>query len=215
MARHRGIVSIVDGGHAVGHFPFALRDLECDAYGTSLHKWLMAPHGTGLLYVRRDTIGRIWPLMPALDAVRDDIRKFEEIGTHVAAAQIAVGDALAFHQAIGAERKAARLRYLTLRWVNALNGQPGVRILSNIEPGQTWGLATFDIDGINAPALVKHLFDRHRIIVSAVVNQGRPGPVLEYQGVRVTPNIYSSLDEIDRFVAAVGDVVKNGLPRPA
>lgn len=211
FARQRGILTIVDGAQALGHFPFLLRDLECDVYGTSLHKWLMAPHGTGLLYVRRDSIGRIWPLMPALDSLRGDIRKFEEVGTRPAAAQVAAGDALTFHQAIGPERKAARLRYLTLRWANALHDRPRVRILSRLEPDQTWGLASFGIEGIDPPALVRHLFDRHRIIVSPVVSQARPGPIFDYQGVRVTPNIYTSIQEIDRFVDAIGVVLKNGV----
>jgi selenocysteine lyase/cysteine desulfurase len=119
LARQRGILTIVDGAQAAAHFPFSLRELECDVYGTSLHKWLMAPHGTGFLYVRRESIGRLWPLHAELDSLRGDIRKFEEIGTHPAAARAAIADALLFHQAIGADRKAARLRYLTLRWANA------------------------------------------------------------------------------------------------
>ena len=98
LARQRGIVTLVDGAQAIAHFSFALRDLGCDVYGTGLHKWLMAPHGTGFLYVRRDQIERIWWLQGALDSFRDDIRKFEEIGTQPAAARAAIADALAFHQ---------------------------------------------------------------------------------------------------------------------
>jgi selenocysteine lyase/cysteine desulfurase len=188
-----------------------LRDLECDFYGTSLHKWLMAPHGTGFLYVRRENIGKLWPLQPALNDVRDDIRKFEEIGTGPAAARAAIADALAFHQAIGAERKAARLRYLTLRWANALKSKPRIRILSSLEPGQTWGLATVGIDGINSPALAQYMFDKHRIVISAAVSQRVPGPVFDFHGLRVTPNVYTSPAEIDRFVEAMEDVLKNGV----
>ena len=211
LARQRGILTIVDGAQAAAHFPFALRDLECDFYGTSLHKWLMAPHGTGFLYVRRENIGKLWPLQPALNDVRDDIRKFEEIGTGPAAARAAIADALAFHQAIGAERKAARLRYLTLRWANALKSKPRIRILSSLEPGQTWGLATVGIDGINSPALAQYMFDKHRIVISAAVSQRVPGPVFDFHGLRVTPNVYTSPAEIDRFVEAMEDVLKNGV----
>ena len=203
LARSRGIVSIVDGAQAVAHVSFQLRDLECDLYATSLHKWLMAPHGTGFLYVRRDTIERVWPLYAALDSMRGDIRKFEEIGTNPAAARAAIADALTFHRAVGAERKAARLRYLTMRWVNGLRSRPQVRILSSLEPDETWGLATFAINGVSAPAVVATLQEKHGIVVSAAVNQGVPGPVLEYSGIRVTPNVYTSVEEIDRFVAAV------------
>ena len=116
LARSKGIVTIVDGAHALGQFPFKLRELECDAYGVSLHKWLLAPIGNGCLYVRREMIPKFWPLQAAPDRQTNDIRKFEAIGTHPWPLRAALGEALVYHQAIGAERKAARLRYLTLRW---------------------------------------------------------------------------------------------------
>src|SRR5262245_52561331 len=116
LARSRGIQTIVDGAHAFAHFPFALRDLEVDYYGTSLHKWLLAPVGTGFLYVRRENIEKLWPLTPAAASKTKDIRKFEEVGTHPAANHNAIAEALAFHQSIGVERRAARMRYLTDRW---------------------------------------------------------------------------------------------------
>src|SRR6185503_14647746 len=116
MARARGIKTIVDGAHAFAHFPFTLADLECDYYGTSLHKWLLAPVGTGFLYVRRPLIKDHWPLTPANESRAADIRKFEEIGTHPAAMHNAIAEALEFHHSIGGERKAARLRYLRNRW---------------------------------------------------------------------------------------------------
>ena len=124
MARSRGIITIVDGAHAAAHFPFKLRDLEMDYYGTSLHKWLLAPTGTGFLYVRRDRIAKTWPMQAAPERSDNDIRKFEEIGTSPAATKAAINEALAFHQAIGTDRVAARLRYLTLRWANKLKTQP-------------------------------------------------------------------------------------------
>lgn len=209
LARARGIVSIVDGGHAVGHIPVDLRALDCDVYASSLHKWLLAPHGTGLLFVRRSRIADLWPLFPAIGSMRGDIRKFEEVGTKPAAAQVAIGDALDFQLRLGTERKAERLAALTQRWIEALRNEPRVRILS--DPDQSWALATFALEGVRAPALVQHLLDRHRIVVSAVTTQGLPGPVLEYEGVRVTPNVYTSFEEVDRFVAAVRDVIRRGI----
>src|SRR6516165_6363353 len=113
MARERGIVTIVDAAHSIAHFPFKLHDLEADFLGTSLHKWLLAPHSTGLLYVRKDRIDGTWPLQAVPESQGRDIRKFEQVGTQPAANKAAIGEALAFHQAIGADRKAARLRYLT------------------------------------------------------------------------------------------------------
>jgi isopenicillin-N epimerase len=201
LARSRGIVTIVDGAQAVAHVPVNLRELECDFYGTSLHKWLMAPHGTGFLYVRQDRIEPTWPLQPALQSVGGDIRKFEEIGTQAAAARAAIPDALAFHQAIGAARKTARLRFLSQRWMTALGAERRIRVLSSVD--QSPALGAFTVDGMPAPALVQRLFERDRIIVSAVVNQGLPGPVIDFSAVRVTPNVYTTPEEIDAFVAAV------------
>ena len=213
LARSKGIVTIVDGAHALGHFPFKLRDLECDAYGVSLHKWLLAPIGNGCLYVRREMIPKFWPLQAAPERQDDDIRKFEAIGTHPWAIRAALGEALAFHQAIGAERKAARLRYLTLRWANALKSHPRVKILSNLgEPPETWGVAAVNIEGIDVRALAKFLMDKYRIIVVPLVGGAPPNQVFDYQALRVSPNVYTTLEEIDTFVTAMEDALKNGVP---
>jgi selenocysteine lyase/cysteine desulfurase len=213
LARSKGIVTIVDGAHALGHFPFKLRDLECDAYGVSLHKWLLAPIGNGCLYVRREMIPKFWPLQAAPERQDDDIRKFEAIGTHPWAIRAALGEALAFHQAIGAERKAARLRYLTLRWANALKSHPRVKILSNLgEPPETWGVAAVNIEGIDVRARAKFLMDKYRIISVPLVGGAPPNQVFDYQALRVSPNVYTTLEEIDTFVTAMEDALKNGVP---
>jgi selenocysteine lyase/cysteine desulfurase len=213
LARSKGIVTIVDGAHALGHFPFKLRDLECDAYGVSLHKWLLAPIGNGCLYVRREMIPKFWPLQAAPEQQDNDIRKFEAIGTHPWAIRAALGEALAFHQAIGAERKAARLRYLTLRWANALKVHPRIKILTNLaEPAQAWGVAAVYIDGIDVRDLAKFLMDKYRIIVVPLVGGAPPNSVFDYQAIRVSPNVYTTLEEIDTFVMAMEDAVKGGVP---
>jgi isopenicillin-N epimerase len=210
LARSRGIASVVDGAHAIAHFPFKIRDLECDYYGVSLHKWLLAPIGNGLLYVRREHIPKLWPLQAVPERQANDIRKFEAIGTYPTAIRAAVGEALAFHQAIGAERKAARLRYLTLRWANALKSDPRIKILSSLEPGQTWGLAMVGIDGVDSRALAQFMMDKYRIVINAVVGGQPPNQVFDYSGLRVTPNVYTTLQEIDTFVEAMQDAAKNG-----
>ena len=213
LARSKGIATIVDGAHALGHFPFKLRDLECDAYGVSLHKWLLAPIGNGCLYVRREMIPKFWPLQAAPERQDDDIRKFEAIGTHPWAIRAGLGEALAFHQAIGAERKAARLRYLTLRWANALKSNPRVKILSNLgEPAETWGVAAVNIDGIDVRDLANFLMDKYRIIAVPLVGGAPPNQVFDYQALRVSPNVYTTLEEIDTFVMAMEDALKNGVP---
>src|SRR5437867_4829168 len=202
MARARGIQTIVDGAHAFAHFPFKLRDLEVDYYGTSLHKWLLAPVGTGFLYVRRENIEKLWPLTPPPASKMKDIRKFEEIGTHPAANHNAIAEALAFHQAIGTERKAARLRYLSDRWTSRLEKLPRVKILSSREPNQSWGLANIGLDGVDVSKAYDFLWSKYRIITAPIKHA-------EYQGLGVTPNIYTTLEEIDTFSTAIEDLLKN------
>ena len=213
LARSKGIVTIVDGAHALGQFPFKLRDLECDAYGVSLHKWLLAPIGNGCLYVRREMIPKFWPLQAAPEQQDGDIRKFESIGTHPWGIRAAPGEALAFHQAVGGERKAARLRYLTLRWANALKKHPRVKILSNLgEPPEIWAVAAVNIEGIDVRDLAKFLMDKYRIVAVPLVGGAPPNQVFDYQALRVSPNVYTTLEEIDTFVMAMEDAVKNGVP---
>ncbi|OGD27373.1 MAG: hypothetical protein A2V57_08635 [Candidatus Aminicenantes bacterium RBG_19FT_COMBO_65_30] len=213
LARSKGIVTIVDGAHALGHFPFKLRDLECDAYGVSLHKWLLAPLGNGCLYVRKEMIPRFWPLQAAPEQQDNDIRKFESIGTHPWAIRAALGESLAFHQAIGAERKAARLRYLTLRWANALKNVPGIKILSDLsEPAQAWGVAAVTIEGADVRALARFLMSAYRIVAVPLVGGAPPNSVFDYQALRISPNVYTTLEEIDTFVEAMTVAAKEGVP---
>jgi selenocysteine lyase/cysteine desulfurase len=213
LARSKGIVTIVDGAHGLGHFPFKLRELECDAYGVSLHKWLLAPIGNGCLYVRKEMIPRFWPLQAAPEQQDNDIRKFESIGTHPWAIRAALGEALAFHQAIGAERKAARLRYLTLRWANALKVHPRIKILTDLsEPAQAWGVAGVNIEGVDVRDLSKFLMNKYRISAVGLVGNAPPNQVFDYQLLRVSPNVYTTLEEIDTFIIAMEDALKNGVP---
>jgi selenocysteine lyase/cysteine desulfurase len=213
LARSRGIVTIVDGAHALGHFPFKLRELECDAYGVSLHKWLLAPLGNGCLYVRREMIPKFWPLQAAPEQQDSDIRKFESIGTHPWAIRAALGESLAFHQAIGLERKAARLRYLNLRWINALKAYPRVKILTDMsEPAQAWGVVGVNVEGLDVRTLAGFLRSNYRIVVVPLVGGAPPNQVFPYQALRVSPNVYTTLEEIDTFVEGMEEAVKNGMP---
>src|SRR6266705_1546820 len=205
LARERGIEVIVDGAHAYAHFPFTRDELDCDYYGTSLHKWLLAPHGTGFLYVRKAKIERLWPLMAAPPEMNRDIRKFEEIGTHPAANHNAIAEALTFHEGLGAERKAARLRYLFQRWAKRLEQRPGVRILTPYDPAQSCGLASLSVEGLDVNKLVAFLWDKHRILVTPIVHK-------EFSCARVTPNVYTTLAEVDRFADVMDDVIRKGLP---
>jgi len=203
-ARRRGIKTIVDGAHAFAQFPFKQADLGCDYYGTSLHKWLLAPIGTGFLYVRRENIAGLWPLQPAAASQTDNIRKFEEIGTHPAANHNAIVEALNFHEGIGAERKAARLRYLRDRWASRLARQPKFKIHTSMDPAQSCAIANVQIVGVPTAKVVSRLWDRWRIIATPIVHE-------EFEGLRVTPNVYTTLEEIDTFAAAMEQIAASGV----
>src|SRR5579859_4876404 len=205
LGRARGIEVIVDGAHAFAQFPFTRDELDCDYYGTSLHKWLTAPIGTGFLYVRKEKIPNIWPLMAAPPEMNGNIRKFEEIGTHPAANHNAVSEAVTFYQQIGAERKAARLRFLRDRWFQPLSPLPGVKILTSTGPAQSCGLASFTPGELDVGKVVGYLWDKHRIIVTPINHP-------EFHCIRVTPNVYTTLAEVDRFCDAMETVMKKGLP---
>jgi isopenicillin-N epimerase len=200
-ARRRGIRTIVDGAHAFAHFPFTAADLGCDYYGTSLHKWLLAPIGTGFLYVRREHIEPLWPLTPAAPSKRGDIRKFEEIGTHPAANHNAIAEALTFHEGIGIERKSARLRFLRDRWAARLAADPRIRIHTNLDPAHSCAIGCVQITGMPPGQVVSRLWERWRIIATPIVHA-------EYEGVRVTPNVYTTLDEIDTFAGAMEEMAR-------
>ena len=205
LGRAHGIEAIVDGAHAFAHFPFKRDDLDCDFYSTSLHKWLLAPIGTGFLYVRSEKIPKLWPLMAAPGKMDDDVRKYEEIGTHPAANHNAIAEALTFHNGIGVERKAARLRYLRDRWAVRLKDQKRVELLTSLDPEMAGAIATVNIEGSGSRALKAHLWKKRRIFVVPIVHD-------EFQGIRVTPNIYTTLDEVDIFSEEMEHVIQHGLP---
>jgi isopenicillin-N epimerase len=208
MARTRngGIPVIVDGAHALAQFEFKLSDLGCDFYGVSLHKWLAAPHGTGLLYVRRDRIKGLWPLMACTAEQESDIRKFEEIGTHPVAATLAIAEALTFHQAIGGPRKEARLRFLRDRWANRLLAHPSkrVKLHTSLKSAFSCAIGTVQIDGIDSVQLSDWLWSARGILTTAIKHD-------EFEGVRITPSVYTTLEELDRFCEAVEWAITNGL----
>jgi selenocysteine lyase/cysteine desulfurase len=205
VGRRHGIWVLVDGAHAFAHLPFSVAQLQCDVYASSLHKWLCAPHGTGLLVVRRERIGSIWPLMAAPEELDENIRKFEEIGTHPAANALAIGEALAFHHGLGAERKLARLCYLRDRWAKRLAAHPRVRLHTSLLPGRPGAMATVEITGIEPAALAEHLWSCHRIIVAAITHP-------HVQGIRVAPSVYTTVDEIDRVAGILEEIAEKGLP---
>jgi isopenicillin-N epimerase len=196
MARARGITTIVDGAHAFNHFPFQLSELNCDYYGVSLHKWTFAPMGSGFLYVRKSKIKDTWAMMASTPKQDDDIRKFEEVGTHPAANFLGICEALRFNENIGIERKAARLRYLRDRWADQIAKSPKVKILHNPAPDMSCGIGMFGTVNGDTSKLVSALQSKYGIFTAYVPHE-------EYIGIRVTASVYTTPKEIDYFAKAV------------
>ena len=205
MARARGVETIVDGAHSFAQFYFKQPDLNCDYFGTSLHKWLYAPKGTGMLYIRREKIAKVWPLFAAEDKQKNDIRKFEEIGTHSAAPKLAIGEAMLFHNGIGGKRKEARLRYLSRYWMDQLKNIPKVRFNTSFDPAQMCAIANVQIEGLDQGKIGSYLFSKHHIFTTPIVHE-------EFQGLRITPNLYTTLPELDRFCEVMAMIARKGLP---
>jgi len=206
MARARGIETIVDGAHSFGQFDFKRDDLQCDYFGTSLHKWLHAPKGTGMLYVRKNKIPKVWALMASENKNHDDIRKFEEIGTHSAAMRLAIGEAILFHNAIGSKRKEARLRYLSRFWMDKFKKLPNVRFNTSFDERQFCAIANFRIEGIKSTEIGKYLMSKHKILTTPIMHK-------EFEGIRITPNVYTTIWELERFCKIVEQISKKGLPK--
>ncbi|MEO8192725.1 MAG: aminotransferase class V-fold PLP-dependent enzyme [Gemmatimonadales bacterium] len=205
FGRPRGIEVLVDGAHAFAHFPFKRDDLRADYYGTSLHKWLLAPIGTGFLYVRKDKQKKLWPLMAAAATQNEDIRKYEEIGTHPAANHNAISAALAFHRGIGADRKFARLRYLRDRWAKRLLAEsPRVKVLTPLDSKYSGAIALVSVEGLDFSKLGTWLMAKHRIVNTPILHP-------EFSGLRITPNVYTTVDEIDTFADKMTEAIKKGI----
>jgi selenocysteine lyase/cysteine desulfurase len=202
MANARNIPVIVDGAHAFNHFPYKLSDLDCDYYGTSLHKWTCAPVGTGFLYVHKSRIANTWALMASSKKQDNDIRKFEEIGTHPAANHDAISEALVFNENIGVDCKAARLRYLRNRWADRLAENSKVKILHSHDPTQSCGIGFLSFQGVDAQMVHDALWTKYRVATALMAHA-------EYTGIRVTPHIYSTVQDVDFFSECVARELRN------
>lgn len=195
-ARLRGIDSIADGAHTFAHVDFNIPDLGCDYYATSLHKWLGAPFGSGLLYIRKDKIRDVWALLSNNEPDGTDIRKFESLGTRSFASEMAIGAAVDFHEVIGAKRKEKRLRYLKDHWVDQVKDIPGVTFLQSKPVHQSCAIANISIDGKKPEEIAAVLFNKYKIHTVAINWQN-------IHGVRVTPNVYTSTRDLDKLVSAI------------
>ena len=200
-AREAGIEVLIDAAHSFAHLPYQINDLHCDYFGTSLHKWLCAPFGTGMLYVRKSKIGKIYPLLAAPDPTSDDIRKFEHLGTRSMAIEQGIGQAVDFHELIGSQRKYDRLHYLQNYWINRVRDIPKVKIGSPTSEEFSGALGIFSIDGMKPGEITNRLFREYKIHTTGINWEN-------ISGVRVTPNVYTVTKELDKLVRAIQDLAK-------
>jgi selenocysteine lyase/cysteine desulfurase len=199
MAHARGVEVMVDGAHAFSHISFQMRDLDCDYYGTSLHKWLSAPLGAGMLYVKKEKIDGIWPLLAERDLDSGDMRRLNHIGTHPVHTDLAILNAIEYQNVIGLDRKEARLKFLQHYWTSRVRGLPRVIVNTPAEMSRHAGIGNVGIEGIEPSDLADQLMNDYRIFTVAI---DRPG----VKGLRITPNIYTTTDELDAFVEAIKDI---------
>jgi len=201
-AHKQNIEVMVDGAHTFAHIDFNIPDLHCDYFGTSLHKWLSAPFGTGMLYVKKDKIKNLYPLYPNANPDSEDIRKFEHLGTRSIPAEQAIGEAINFHNSIGSQRKEKRLRYLKNYWVDAVKDIPRIKFFTNDKPEYSCGLFNFALDGMEAKDISEKLFSKYKLYTIAVKWE-------KINGVRVTPHVYTTLNDLDRLIDAIHEIAKS------
>lgn len=196
MAHRKGVEVLVDGAHAIAHFQFKISELNCDYYGSSLHKWLSAPLGAGLLYVNQKKMPELWPLIVGWEKDPNKILRISHTGTHPAHTDLTIEDSIDYYNMIGAERKEARLRYLQQYWTSRVRNIPRIILNTPEDPARSCGIANVGIEGIKPGDLAKRLLDEHKIFTVAIDGAN-------VFGCRITPNVYTSTNELDVFVKAL------------
>jgi selenocysteine lyase/cysteine desulfurase len=200
-AHKRGIEVLIDGAHSFAHLEYKIPDLGGDYYGTSLHKWLSAPIGSGMLWVKKEKISKVFPLIPNDKPNSDNIRKFENLGTRPFMIEQAIGQALNFQLAIGNARKEARLRFLKDYWAKEASKMPKIKMNTSLKPEFSGALAHFSVEGLDAGKMEGELFAKFKIHTS-------PTKWEKLDGVRVTPHVYTSLRDLDRLLEGVNHLTK-------
>jgi selenocysteine lyase/cysteine desulfurase len=199
-AHKRGIEVMIDAAHSFAHIDYKIPDLGGDYFGTSLHKWLCAPFGSGLLYVKKEKIKNLYPLFAAPDPEDDNIRKFENLGTRSFAIEQAIGQAINFHEMIGGERKEKRLRYLKNYWTEQVQDLPKVSIGTSAHPEFSCAIALLQIEGMTPQEVGSFLFNDYKIHTTSINWEN-------IHGVRITPNVYTRTKDLDRLVKAIKELV--------
>eukprot|EP01037_Dinobryon_pediforme_P008636 gene8636-8728_t len=199
MAHAKGVEVLVDGAHSFGLMDFKIPDLHCDYFGTSLHKFLSAPIGSGMMWIKKEKIAKVWPLLCGDNPHSADIRKFEDIGTRSFPIEQGIGEAINFHEGIGAARKEQRIRYLKNYWASKVQQIPKVKLHTSLKPEYSCAICGVSIDGMTPGELDAALFNQYKIHTVGIVWEN-------ISCVRITPHVYTSLHDLDKLVKAIGEI---------
>lgn len=202
MAHSKGVVVMVDGAHAFAHIQYTIPELNCDYYGASLHKWLSVPLGAGLLWVKKDHISNVWPLLAEGETAADNIARLNHTGTHPVHTDLSIADAIDYYFKIGAARKEARLRYLQQYWTSKVRNLPNIILNTPLDPARNCGIANVGIQSMLPADLATTLFKKYNIYTVAIDYAG-------VSGCRITPNIYTTPVELNQFVKALTELSRN------
>jgi selenocysteine lyase/cysteine desulfurase len=205
MAHRKGCEVIVDGAHTFAQIDYKIPDTGADYFAASLHKWLCAPFGSGLLYIKKEKIKNVWALLSSEEPDGGDIRKFESLGTRSFAAEMAIGTAIDFHNLIGAKRKEERLRFLKNHWAEKAVKLPGSKLCTSLQPRYSCALANIGFEGWEAQQIEQHLFKNYRIHTVSIIHR-------KVNGIRVTPHVYTNLQELGFLLKGLGEISKNAAP---
>ena len=203
MAHSHGVEVMVDGAHCIGHFDVNIADLHCDYYGSSLHKWLSTPLGAGLLYVAKDKIPKIWPLLADYITNENKIQRLNHTGTHPVHTDLAINDAIDYLEMIGMQRKEERMRHIQRYWSDKLRDVENIIINTPVEKHRSCGIANVGVTHMKPADLAKTLLDEFKIFTVAI-------DYANVQGCRITPNVYTTTDELDHFVSAMKTLASRG-----
>ncbi|MFZ4769349.1 MAG: aminotransferase class V-fold PLP-dependent enzyme [Ferruginibacter sp.] len=201
LAKRKGIETLVDGAHSFGLLDFKIPDLDCDYFGTSLHKFLSAPVGSGMLWIKKEKIQQVWPLVCNDKPEGEDIRKFETLGTRSFPIEQAIGEAVNFHNAIGPKRKQERIHYLKNYWASAVKDIPGVKIHTSLDPRYSCAICGVTIDGMTPAELDSSLFSKYKIHTVGIVWEN-------ISCVRITPHVYTKLKDLDKLIHAIKEIAQ-------
>lgn len=199
MAHSKGVEVMVDGAHAFGHFCFTIPELDCDYYGSSLHKWLSVPIGSGILWIKKDKIRKIWPLLASGVTDPDNILRLNQIGTHPVYIDLTVKESIDYYNMLGAGRKEARLRYLQHYWTDKARDLPNIILNTPTDPARSCAIANVGIKGIKPGELGDILLKKYRIYSAPIDGAG-------VHGCRITPNVYTTTKELDVLVKALNEL---------